>query len=174
MYWRIPNFKTGAQNFFASSSSRIMFLCRRKSHEPRSPGLPQADIRSLVLFLSLPQFSTARIRPVSALNSEYVAALKAADRFLQAWQAADSENGVALFTNHAKDAATTDAVDRFFSTGAPEAYEIGRGKLLKHGRHEFPVVLVSGAPNRSRVRRRFSNVVIVNTGKNDWAVDKLP
>jgi hypothetical protein len=140
----------------------------------RAPASRRLHILSLVLFLSLPQFSTARIRPVSALNREYVAALTAADRFLQAWQAGDSENGVALLTSHAKDAATTDAVDRFFSTCAPEAYEIGRGKLLKHGRYEFPVVLVGGAANSSRVRRRFSSIVIVNTGKNDWAVDKLP
>jgi nickel-dependent lactate racemase len=108
------------------------------------------------------------------LNREYVAALTAADRFLQAWQPADSENGVALLTSHAKDAATTDVFDRFFSTCAPEAYEIARGQLMKHGRYEFPVVPVSGAPNSGRLRRRFSSIVIVNTGKNDWAVDKLP
>ncbi len=129
---------------------------------------------SLVVFLLLPPFSAARIHPLSVLNSEYVAALTAADHFLQAWQAGDSENGVALLTSHAKDTATTDAVDRFFSASAPVAYEIGLGKLLKRGRYEFPVVLVSGAPNSGRVRRRFSSIVIVNTGNNDWAVDKLP
>ena len=132
------------------------------------------QLLSLLVFLSLPPFSAARIPPLSVLNSEYVAALTAADRFLQAWQAGDSENGVALLTSHANDAATRDAVDRFFSTRAPEAYEIGRGQLLKHGRYEFPVVLVGGAANSSRVRHRFSSIVIVNTGKNDWAVDKLP
>jgi hypothetical protein len=139
-----------------------------------APASRRLHILLLVLFLPLPQFSTARIRPVSALNSEYVAALAAADHFLQAWQAGDSENGVALLSSHAKNAATTDAVDRFFSTCAPEAYEIGRGQLLKQGRYEFPLVLVGGAPNSTRVRRRFSSIVIVNTGKNDWAVDKLP
>ena len=128
----------------------------------------------LVASLSLPQFSTASIRPVTASNIEYVAALAAADHFLQAWQDGDSEKGVALLTSHAKRAATSEAVDRFFSTSAPEAYEIGRGQLLKHGRYEFPVVLVGGRANRSRFRRRFSSIVIVNTGHNDWAVDKLP
>jgi hypothetical protein len=26
----------------------------------------------------------------------------------------------------------------------------------------------------ARVRRRFSEIIVVNTGKNDWVVDKLP
>ncbi|MGB8733704.1 MAG: hypothetical protein WCC99_20800 [Candidatus Sulfotelmatobacter sp.] len=132
------------------------------------------QLLSTVVCLSLLLFPlAARARP-AALNPQYVAALAAADHFLQAWQAGDSENGVAALTRHAKDAATSDAVDRFFSASAPVAYEIGRGKLLKHGRYEFPVVLVSGTPNSGRVRRRFSSIVIVNTGNNDWAVDKLP
>jgi hypothetical protein len=77
-----------------------------------------------------------------------------------------------LLTGHAKEAATTDAVDKFFSSTPPSAYEIGRGKLLKRGRYEFPVVLVSVSKNRGH--RRFTSIVIVDTGKNDWAVDKLP
>jgi len=134
-------------------------------------------LSSLMVCLSLsllPSASTARTRSEPGLNPEYVAALSAADRFLQAWQSNDTENGVALLTSGAKNVATTDGIDRFFSNPAPSAYEIGRGKLLKHGRYEFPVVLVLGASNRSRIRRRFSTVVMVNTGSNDWAVDKLP
>jgi hypothetical protein len=77
-----------------------------------------------------------------------------------------------LLTSHAKEAATADAVDKFFSSARPSAYEIGRGKLVKRGRYEFPVVLVSTSKNRGR--RRFSSIVIVDTGRNDWAVDKLP
>jgi len=127
-----------------------------------------------VVCLSLLLFPLAARARLAALNPGYVAALAAADHFLQAWQAGDSENGMALLTSHAKDTATTDTIDRFFSNSAPMAYEIGRGKLLKHGRYEFPVVLVSGAPNGGRIRRRFSSIVIVNTGNNDWAVDKLP
>ncbi len=73
---------------------------------------------------------------------------------------------------HAKEKATTDAVEKYFSNPSPSAYEIGRGKLVKRGRYEFPVVLVSSSMNHAR--RRFSSIVIVDTGKNDWAVDKLP
>jgi hypothetical protein len=115
--------------------------------------------------------SAAATRP-AALDTGYVAALAAADHFLQAWQAGDVESGIVLLTSQVKEKATTDAVDKFFSSARPSAYEIGRGKLLKRGRYEFPVVLVSNSKNRGR--RRFSSIVIVDTGKNDWAVDKLP
>jgi hypothetical protein len=122
------------------------------------------------LMLLAPLAATAR--PAAALDPGYVAALGAADHFLQAWQAGDVESGMVLLTGHAKEAATTDAVDKFFSGMRPSAYEIGRGKLLKRGRYEFPVVLVSTSKNQAR--RRFFRIVIVDTGKNDWAVDKLP
>jgi hypothetical protein len=79
-----------------------------------------------------------------------------------------------LLTSHAKETATTDVVERFFSNPGPAAYEIERGKLLRRGRYEFPVVLVSGTSNKVHVRRRFSSIIVVNTGNNEWAVDKLP
>jgi len=109
-----------------------------------------------------------------ALDPSYVPALGAADHFLQAWQSGDVESGTVLLSSHAKEAATTDVVEKFFSNAAPSAYEIGRGKLVKRGRYEFPVVLVSGASKDVRTRRRFSSIIVVKTGNNDWAVDKLP
>jgi len=81
---------------------------------------------------------------------------------------------MALLTSRAKEAATTDVVERFFSNSGPSAYEVTRGKLLKRGRYEFPVVLVTGESSNQHARRRFSSIVVVNTGNNDWAVDKLP
>jgi hypothetical protein len=45
--------------------------------------------------------------------------------------------------------------------------------MLKRGRYEFPVVLVMQSPN-NRVRRRFSSIIVLNTGGSDWAIDKLP
>ena len=117
---------------------------------------------------------SAKTRPAAALESGYVPALAAADRFLQTWQAADVENGMALLTTHAKEAANRNVIERFFSNPEPSGYEIERGKLVKRGRYEFPVVLVTVASKSIRVRRRISNLVIVNTGDNEWAVDKLP
>ncbi len=126
----------------------------------------------LVSFLLQPL--SAKSRPAPTLDSGYLPALAAADHLLQAWQSGDVENGMVLLTGHAKDAVTTDVVEKFFSNSGPSAYEIGRGKLLKRGRYEFPVVLVRGVAAQAHFRRRFSSIVVVNTGNNDWAVDKLP
>ena len=133
--------------------------------------------RSLVLFLSLslsllPSPLAAKTRPTPALEPGYAAALAAADHFLQAWQSDDVENGIVLLSSPAKKTATTDAVEKFFSNPGPSAYEIGRGKLRKRGRYEFPVVLIGNSTNHAR--RRFCSIVMVDTGKNEWAVDKLP
>ena len=113
-------------------------------------------------------------RPAPGLDPGYVPALAAADRFLQAWQSGDVEAGTVLLSSHAKEAATAEAVEKFFSNPASAAYEISRGKLLKRGRYEFPVTLLAGPSKDGRTRRRFSSIIVVNTGNNDWAVDKLP
>lgn len=108
------------------------------------------------------------------MSVDYAAALLAADHFLQAWQSGDTENGMALLTSRAKKSASADGMERFFSNSAPSAYEIGRGKLVNHGRYEFPVVLVSSVPKNNHSRRRFSTIIVLHSGGNDWAVDKLP
>jgi hypothetical protein len=131
----------------------------------------QSLIVCVSMFLLLSPL-VAKTLPASALEPGYVSALAAANHLLQAWQSGDVENGMVLMSSHAKEKATTDAVEKFFSNASPSAYEIGRGKLLKRGRYEFPVVLVRASKNHAR--RQFSSVVIVDTGKNDWAVDKLP
>jgi hypothetical protein len=128
-------------------------------------------LASLILSVQLP-LPASKTRPAS-LDSGYVPALAAADRFLQAWQSGDSEHGMALLTSHAKEVSSTEALEKFFAGSALSAYEIGRGKWLKRGRYEFPVVLVS-ASAKNTPRRRFLSIVIVDTGNNDWAVDKLP
>ena len=137
---------------------------------------PQPFCLGALLFLLL-QFST----PLSvaaaskrAPDPGYVPALAAADHFLQAWQSGDVESGTALLSSHAKEAVTTEGVEAFFSEPVPGGYEIERGKLLKHGRYEFPVVLVTETTKGTRPRRHFSSIIVVNTGNNDWAVDKLP
>jgi hypothetical protein len=138
----------------------------------------QRDFRLQVLLLAacllLPSSSLAAKTRSAALDASYVAALAAADHLLQAWQSGDVENGMVLLTSHAKATATSDVLERFFSNPGPSAYEIGRGKLLKRGRYEFPVVLVGSVSKNGHTRRRFSSIVVVSTGNNDWAVDKLP
>jgi len=130
----------------------------------------------LVLCLSFSPALEAKTRPVPAVDSSYASALGAADRFLQAWQSGDIEGGVVLLTGHAKASATAEVVEAFFSNPGASAYEINRGKLVKPDRYEFPVVLVSsgGISKQKRIHRTFSTIVVVNTGNDGWAVDKLP
>jgi hypothetical protein len=116
----------------------------------------------------------AKTKSASVLDSDYAAALSAADHFLQAWQSGDIETGTAMLTAHAKQNVSRDDLDQFFSDAEPKAYEVERGKLVQHGRYEIPVVLVDTAARETRVHRRFSSIVVVNSGNNDWAVDKLP
>ena len=129
---------------------------------------------SLIFCILLLQSLSGAKTPATALDPGYLPALGAADRFLQAWQSGDVENGMALLTGHVKQTVTTDVLDKFFSHAHAAAYEVVHGKLLKRGRYEFPVVLVEDDENHRHPRRRFSSIVIVDTGNNDWAVDKLP
>jgi len=139
----------------------------------RHLAFPRLWLSLSLCFLFL-QPLAAKTKPTAALDPGYVPALAAADHLLHAWQSGDAESGMILLTTHAKQSATTEVVERFFSDPGPSAYEIAHGKLLKPGRYEFPVVLVLGGAKNSHPRRRFSSIVVVNTGNNDWAVDKLP
>jgi hypothetical protein len=117
-------------------------------------------------------FSAAKNPP--AFDPGYAEALATADHFLHAWQTGDLENGMVLLTTRAKEKANHDALEAYFSGSGPQAYEIARGRMVRPGRYAFPVVLVNAAPGSKHPRRRFSEIVILNTGHNDWAVDKLP
>jgi hypothetical protein len=106
------------------------------------------------------------------VGTDYASALATADRFLQAWQAGDAENGMALLTGHARQKVSREDMETFFSESAPVAYEITRGREIQRGRYEFPVMLLSSsssppAPQNSRVHRRFSNIVVLKTGNGD-------
>jgi hypothetical protein len=107
----------------------------------------------------------------AAPAADYAKALAAADHFLQSWQSGDIESGAVLLTAQAKKKISSSALDNLFSSSAPTAYEIARGKQLRPGRYEFPVVLFGGSSGQ---HRRFSSIVVLNTGNNDWAIDKLP
>jgi hypothetical protein len=117
-------------------------------------------------------FAATRSAPAKSTVS-YTSALATADRFLQSWQTGDIETGMVLLTSRAKEKITRDALEDFFSSAAPSAYEITRGRQLRRGCYEFPVVLL-GRLSKNRARRRFSTIVVLNTGHDDWAIDKLP
>jgi hypothetical protein len=129
---------------------------------------------SLLLSTCLLLSAEARARPASAaLDRNYAAALAAANRFLAAWQAQDRENGLVMLTEAAKQHVSEDRLEQFFSPGADAAYEISRGRKMDGGRYVFPVTLF-GARAGHRAQPRVSQMIVVESSQNDWAVDRLP
>jgi len=129
--------------------------------------------------LALPAAPRTAPARSATVGTDYASALATADRFLQAWQAGDVENGIVLLTGHAKEKVSREDLEAFFSGSSPAAYEISRGKPLHRGRYEFPVMLLGcssaeSTGKSSHLRRRFSSLVVLRTGNNDWAIDKLP
>jgi hypothetical protein len=98
-------------------------------------------------------------------------ALATANRFLHAWQAGDLENGMLLISDGIRQSQNADKFEQLFSTANERAFEIGTG-YGHRGRYSFPVVLL--APKGARVTRRSSEITVIDAGKNDWVVDKLP
>jgi hypothetical protein len=116
----------------------------------------------------------ARTRPRHSsqpAGPNYVAALATANRFLHAWQSNDLESGMVLLSDGVRRAHNADQLENFFSVGSDRAFEIARGSGHR-GRYSFPVVLLT--QQGAKLHRKDSTVILVNTGKNDWAIDKLP
>ena len=105
-------------------------------------------------------------------DPSYVFALAAANHFLHAWQTGDLESGTVLLSDGIRHSQNADKLELFFSNATNRAFEITRGHGHQ-GRYSFPVVLVT-TRGSSHVTRKFSEVILVETGKNDWVVDKLP
>ncbi len=124
--------------------------------------------------------------PASPSTESYVLALASANRFLHAWQAGNLADGMALVSDGIRHAQNAGELERFFSSETDRAFEIRTGRGGS-GRYTFPVMLLSlrsppgtnqvssrESASRNPVVRRSSEIVMVNTGKNDWVVDKLP
>jgi hypothetical protein len=109
----------------------------------------------------------------ASVDEEYVAALAAANHFLQAWQNQDRETAILLLTDNLKQHTREERLEAFFTPAAhtQEAYEISSGKKLAPGRYAFTVRLFSSV---DRTSRRTSHLVVTRTRRNDWAIDKLP
>ena len=130
-------------------------------------------IFSLILSTCLLLSAEARTRSAPAVvDRDYAPALAAANRFLAAWQAEDRENGLVMLTEAAKEHVSEDRLEEFFSPGADAAYEISRGRKMDTGRYVFPVTLFE--PGTGHARPRVSQMIVVESGQNDWAVDRLP
>jgi hypothetical protein len=135
-------------------------------------------ILSAVLFFSLPVFAKKKSTPLpvpprASTSREYVSALSAGNRFLQAWQAEDHEAGLLMLTDSAKRQSSAERLEKYFSpdSATERAYHIAHGNKLK-GRYGFPVRLFERSGGT--LRSRSSQMIVVQTGKDDWAVDRLP
>ena len=127
-------------------------------------------------FLPAPAFARIRAHHAqSAPDADYVSALAVANKFLYAWQNHDEETGLLLLTDGVKKSSTEDNIASFFTSAAVATYEIGRGKKLKPGLYAFPLALYNSRLGAEKVcPRRYSQVNVIKTGKEDWAIDKLP
>ena len=131
---------------------------------------------SVLLVCSLSTTASVKSKPRStAIDQNYVAALATAHRFLQAWENHDQETAVLLLSDAARKHVSDEQFTNYIEAEAPAAYEIARGRKLRTGRYAFPVALF---PQFSRTRRtsrpRYSNLILLDTGKDGWAIDKLP
>jgi|SRR5664279_3563570 len=127
-----------------------------------------------LFLLAVPERARLRNHPSKSAETSdpgYVLALSAANHFLHAWQTADLENGTMLLSNGIRRSQNVDSLEEFFSGGMDRAFEIARGRG-HHGRYSFSVTLVTS--HGSKITRKSSEIILVETGKNDWVVDKLP
>jgi hypothetical protein len=132
---------------------------------------------ALVSFLVLGSgLVLARAKPKAAtVDSDYVPALAAADRFLHAWQTQNQEDGLTMLTDAAKQHWSEERLQEFFSPGENAAYQISGGKKLKAGRYAFSVALLETSNAvKGRLRKRFSEIIVTRAGRQEWVVDKLP
>lgn len=76
-----------------------------------------------------------------------------------------------MLTDAARQQASSEKLQEFFSPGDHAAYEIERGTRLNGGEYVFRVVLFGTTTN---ARPRACRLMIMRTGKDDWAVNRLP
>jgi hypothetical protein len=135
----------------------------------------QTMLWAAVLLLTLPTAALGgrkrHSNPPAPPDPDYVFALAAANRFLHAWQSDDLETGMVLLSDRVRHSQSPEKFEQFFAGSPDRAFEIARG-LGNRGRYRFAVVLVM--TTGTRLRRRSSEIIVVNTGKNDWVIDKLP
>ena len=87
----------------------------------------------------------------------------------------DHESGLLMTSDSAKEKTSSEKLEEFFSpdSSTQRAFQIARGKKLKQGRYTFPVALFERKPE-GPLRSRNSQIIVIQTGKDEWAVDKLP
>lgn len=131
--------------------------------------------RILTLFLCfIAAIASAHVQKSSSrtLDPSYSSALAAANRFLHAWQTEDHETGIVMLTDWARQHASAEQLQKFFSPGPDAAYEIARGKRVNSGAYAFPVVLFGADAPASRPVS--GTIILVRSGNDEWSVERLP
>lgn len=135
-----------------------------------------ASLSLVTILLSTPALSRSHPHaPKQEIPTEpgYVFALAAANHFLHAWQTGDLESGMVLLSDGLRHSQNADQMEDFFSNAKTKirSFEITVGHGHP-GRYTFPIVLVT--PKGNHITRKFSEITVIEAGKNDWVVDKLP
>jgi hypothetical protein len=126
----------------------------------------------LTILLVTPVWSRSH-KPEIPTDAGYIFALAAANHFMHAWQTGDLENGMVLLSDGLRHSQSADQMEDFFSNAGVlvRSFEITTGHGHP-GHYTFPIVLVT--PRGSHIARKFSEITLIEAGKNDWVVDKLP
>lgn len=80
-----------------------------------------------------------------------------------------------MLTDAAKQSISESQLDELFGAekSGSRGFELVHGKKLHPGRYEFPVVLFEGGKGRNAASR-YSRLVVVREGKDEWVIDQLP
>jgi hypothetical protein len=77
-----------------------------------------------------------------------------------------------MLTDGARQHASPQRLQEFFSPGPGAAFEIQHGKRINGGEYVFPVVLFGFS--EQKIRPHVCRFVITRAGKDDWVVNRLP
>jgi len=127
-----------------------------------------------VLLLGATLCARSKVTASCPTDPDYLSALAAANQFLHAWQTQDRETGLVMLSDNAKHGIPEDRLHTFLSPGPEAAFEISRGRKLPAKRYAFPIVLFGARQDGKTLRPHLAELIVVRTGKDDWAIDKLP
>ncbi|PYX42982.1 MAG: hypothetical protein DMG81_00515 [Acidobacteria bacterium] len=137
------------------------------------PRLYRPILACLILLSALVHGRSKATSP--PVDSDYVYALATANNFLHAWQSQDQETAILLLSDRLKQHIVETTLDSHLNSKAkPQSFEIGRGKKLRSDRYQFPIALFPAPSNVRTMRPQMATLLVIKTGKNEWAIDKLP
>jgi len=136
-------------------------------------------LAGLVLVLSGFGFHRKKVKSPEDIDSDYLFALAAADRFLTDWQAGNVGDGLSMASNKLRAAHPNGFLDQYLSSDKnPKhaSFEVSNGKKLPDGRVEFEVRLYEYQQGQfwQGKRPKPSRITLVRTSLENWLVDDIP